>query len=195
MALASLVVALVAWGSNATPAAACSCAAASDRELFESSHAVFTGTVSGYEMLGDPNDGGGPVVWTFAVDRVFKGEVAVQQAVGSIADGAACGLEVRRKHETFLVFASEPRPSDTGPEGPRLGSGLCHGSRHIDFEPVPAGFGEGEPPAQGPVVQAFITTPAWPVWGPAALALAAAVALVVLVAKLVPGRRRLRTAA
>lgn len=206
-ALAVFVLALVAWGSSAPPAAACSCGGpAGDQEAFARAVAVFTGTVTKHEELPGPTPWTWPtlggsnsseldqrVVWTFAVDRVFKGEVAETQTVASVGSGSTCGLHIPRKEGPFLVFTSDPWGPDPPRDGPNLFANLCGGTRSIGDGPVPAGFGDGAAPEPGSVAGATTAASSWPVWAIAASAVVAALAVAVLARRFIAARRRAPT--
>ncbi len=148
-----LIAVLVAAGALVVPASsayACSCIAASPRAHMHHSDAVFTGRLVKVETPSDRSriqSSGDPRVLTFEVDRVYKGAVASLEEVGTVADGAACGLGLRGEGP-FLVFASA---TEAKPGKPRYSSYLCSGTRRVaDDESVPAGFGAGSPPGGMP---------------------------------------------
>ena len=124
---------------------ACSCAGATDAELFARADAVFVGRVEAVDIpwrvrqarerryperlssflltLGDPE-----VVTTFAVERVFKGRLGERVRVES-GTGACCNCSLGATFESaprWLVYA-------TAHEG-RWSTGLCSRPR-----PVPPG--------------------------------------------------------
>lgn len=117
-------------GPGATPAAACSCLAASDEEHFARAHAVFRATVVGVQMTspGPYRSSADPVTWTFAVSQVLKGDAAPLQPVASVAMGASCGLEIPHEGE-FFVFVSR---RETG----EYAAGLCDGTRSTTEGPL-----------------------------------------------------------
>jgi len=124
---------------------ACSCMEPWDNRSLSGSTVVFAGAVTGYEEIGDPlRPGDGAAVWTFAVDRVFKGTVQATVLVKSSIGGASCGLEIPRQGSA-LVFASErPDPLSAAPdEDVTLWAGLCGGTRSLDGVAVPALLGTG----------------------------------------------------
>jgi cell division septation protein DedD len=144
-----LVIAFQLVVASRTPVAwACTCRPASDQEYFNQAEVVFTGTVVGRD---DPNAGSqarsssDSIVWTFHVDRIYKGEAAEQQAVRSAMSGASCGFEFAMA-QRYEVFA---RTSDGA-----LTTGLCDGNRQLaeGATPVaPAGAGPRSPkPAATP---------------------------------------------
>lgn len=113
------------------PAAACSCSVPSDREAFDRADAVFTATL---ERIDSPQSGRStaPRVFTFAVDSVFKGEVAPTQTVRSEQSSASCGIELAGAGP-YLVFALGELGRDHDIELGRgeLYTGLCGGSRSL----------------------------------------------------------------
>jgi hypothetical protein len=113
------------------PAGACSCAVGSDQQMFDSSDAVFTATLTRVE---DPDSGSStaPRVYTFEVDDVLKGDVAPQQVVRSEQSGASCGLEIAGAGP-FIVFAvaAVHESSDIELGTGELCAGLCGGTRAI----------------------------------------------------------------
>jgi len=126
-------------------AQACSCMEPRDNRSLSGSTVVFAGAVTGYEEIGDPlRPGDGVAVWTFAVNRVFKGTVQATVRVKSSIGGASCGLEIPRQGPA-LVFASErPDPLSATPvEDVTLSAGLCGGTRSFDGAAVPALLGTG----------------------------------------------------
>ena len=103
---ASLLVALVAPAlvvMGGTQALACSCIPhPPDRAALKDANAVFSGTMSEVEEGADI--GFDRVTWTFAVDEVYKGDVAETQEVTSHTQSAACGL-VFKEEKKYVVFA------------------------------------------------------------------------------------------
>lgn len=140
------------------PAHACSCAERlTDAQYRQQAEAVFTGSLVGREA---PNEaafeqsGADPVVYTFAVDRVYKGAITNPQRVVSNVDGAACGLEPRG-NGPFLVYTSRRDGSSAigaswpaeYAELPR--AFLCSGTREVKAgEKLP--LGRGRAPAAAP---------------------------------------------
>lgn len=89
-----------------------------------------------------------PALWTFEVDRVFKGDAATRQVVVSAISGASCGLEVA-EGETYVVFAHrESRAYEPSLDGAELYAGLCDGTRLADADVVRQ-LGVGEAPRDG----------------------------------------------
>ncbi len=129
-----------------TWASACSCVGASDLESAGRAEAIFAGTLTDTAAPERPRSSMDPVTYTFAVSRVYKGEAAIRQPVGSVVSGASCGLELDGTGP-FLVFA------DAGKAG-ALKANLCGGTRPLGTGPDPA-LGAGyEPVAAVPVVAA-----------------------------------------
>jgi hypothetical protein len=115
----------------ASPASACSCAigAASQRAeadaLLADADAVFTGRLVGRQdpisFLG-ASGSGDLATLTFAVSRVYKGDVAPRQQVRTAQSGASCGLELSGEGP-FLLFAQRDAAS-----GGILLASLCGGA-------------------------------------------------------------------
>jgi len=107
------------------PAFACSCASSTPEEALTRSDAVFSGKVIARH---DPKAGArlrstaDPIVWTFAVDRVFKGKVATQQKVISPASDASCGIAFKLGTR-YQVYARR--------SGKNLTTFLCSGTRQL----------------------------------------------------------------
>lgn len=134
------------------PAAACSCRAASEAAHFRDAGAVFTGNLIGREQPVQPMQSSiDPVIYTFAVDRVYKGTITDPQRVESVVSGASCGLELRG-NGPFVIFTTS-RPSGTVPS-----AGLCSGTRTLKAgEQLP--FGRGRAPAAVPTAQPTVEIP------------------------------------
>ena len=93
---------------------------------------------------------GHPERFIFAVDRVYKGTAFDEQSVVTAMEGASCGLEISGPGP-FIVFAHTD-PGDwveQGAEG-ELYANLCGGTRAVDAAGVPASFGAGTLPGEGP---------------------------------------------
>ena len=127
--------------AGAVPAHACSCVQVTDDAAFEGSDLVFTGrlvtrkdTPAG---LGGSLSSGDRAVLTFAVDRVFKGQVSARQRVSTSRDGASCGWELAGEGP-FLVFAQGA--------GASVSTSLCSGNR---AGAAPAAWGDGAAPVAG----------------------------------------------
>jgi hypothetical protein len=132
--LAAVLMALGALWAGPAPAFACSCAAASDDQYAVNAAAIFTGTLV-ENQVDEPAQ---TRTLTFAVDRVFKGQVTATQVVTSQASGASCGVELSGPGP-FLVFAQ------AGPTG--LTADLCGGTRSGS---APVGLGVGDQPQPDP---------------------------------------------
>lgn len=97
-------------GVSAVPiaqVAACSCMAMSPDEAATIAEVVFAGTVISEEAgaAADPATGMGPVLYTFTVDGVAKGDVGTQVGVVGGGDSAGCGMTFTM-NERWLVFAN-----------------------------------------------------------------------------------------
>jgi hypothetical protein len=80
-----------------------------------------------------------PATFVFAVETVYKGQVAKSQGVESARSGASCGLELPQGRRV-LVFAEA---TDDG----GLTAGLCGGSRLLESAEEP--FTDGRDPLPG----------------------------------------------
>jgi hypothetical protein len=141
-----LVITLVtAW--DAPPAAACSCMSVSDEVALEQADAAFTGEVLSAPTppVSTPWSSTDPGVWTFAVDRVYKGTVAPQQEVVSAISGASCGLELPTQGPVLVFTRTAPQAFEEAVEGATLYADLCGGSRSLHERPVPATFAATSP--------------------------------------------------
>jgi len=174
--------------ATARPAAACSCAPASDERRLADSVAVFRGEVTGHEEVGaDPmRPGDAASIWTFTVSRVFKGTLGPTVRVASPQDGGSCGIELPLTGPA-LVFAQAPDGLVPPVPGIALAANLCNGTRSLVGSPIPPAFGEGTDPGTPPPAGTSTEDPA-PPWA----AIGGIAAAVALVAGLVVGRRRTR---
>lgn len=126
---------------TAPPAQACSCAGEPLRVGIRASAAIFTGTVEDDRRGSWGTDRSAPArVLTFAVDRVWKGEVTRSTEVGTGNGGGDCGLSVEEGEEA-LVFA-------TLDESGGLTANICT-SLDAGVEDVERLLGPGEAPEAG----------------------------------------------
>lgn len=125
-----------------TWASACRCASTSDAAAEHASRAdaIFSGSLTTSERSPAPGSSPDGLSYTFAVDRVYKGEVAANQRVISVASSGSCGLELRGSGP-FLVFAS--RKNLFGGAATDLNAFLCGGTRPLGTGADPA-LGEGQ---------------------------------------------------
>jgi hypothetical protein len=93
-----LVVALAVVAGTPGRVAACSCAGTSEQSALRDADVAFEGVAAEVE---DPNlvsfvtrSGGDPLVYTFAVETVLKGEPARFVEIRTYRDEAACGLSM-----------------------------------------------------------------------------------------------------
>ena len=114
-ALIGLIVVMISLAFPVKYALACSCAPPGpDAQAVGVFDAVFSGTVVGKE---DPEgDGPGvssgrPIIYSFEVDAIVKGDVAADQEVTSAADGASCGYSFRNGRR-YVLFADEDKKGD-----------------------------------------------------------------------------------
>ncbi len=194
LALAGAGVLLV---TGSLPASACSCAVgppttqAEADALLRGADAVFVGSLVARADTapgaGGEISSGDPATLTFAVTRVFKGDVAAVQEVGTARSSSSCGLDVAGG-APYLLFAERT--------GGALRTSLCSGSTPdlayatwAGAPPEGAVAAGGAPPASPPVPGADPVTAERP-WLLAATAAAAAVALAVTGGLAVALRRR-----
>jgi hypothetical protein len=146
-------------GVSAVPiaqVAACSCMAMSPDEAATVAEIVFAGTVVSEEAGApvDPATGMGPVLYTFTVDGVAKGDVPNQTAVVGGGDSAMCGMTFGT-NERWLVFANTVDGA--------LSTSSCAGNLPLqpDEEPPLAIYAPsaGEPDAAGGGVPVGVVLP------------------------------------
>ena len=144
-----LMLSAVADVAAAPSAHACSCVGFTDEQAFDRADVVFVGQVAGRSAPAVPKTSADPAVWTFAVERVYKGSAAEHQGVVSAVSGASCGLEVQRGR-TFVVFAQRnPQSREPGFDEATLYANLCGGTRAAADRPIPAAFPQPRAPAAG----------------------------------------------
>lgn len=114
-----------------TWASACSCVGADDVESAGRADAVFAGTLTDTVAPRRSGSSMDAVTYSFAVSRVYKGDVAMTQPVGSVISGASCGLELDGTGPV-LVFASAEEGESA------LKANLCGGTRPLGTGPDPA---------------------------------------------------------
>jgi hypothetical protein len=133
--------AMVVAGS--VPAGACSCRAIAETEALEAADAAFLGTVADTNSPGQPLSSIDPVTWTFAVEGVFKGDVAARQEVVSAFSSASCGIdfEIGARYLVFAQSGGIGGPDPT-PRPGQLQANLCGGTRPAERNETPLGFPE-----------------------------------------------------
>ncbi|MBB4915458.1 hypothetical protein [Streptosporangium saharense] len=171
------VLLLVAAAIVAIPgtACACSCAPLKPTEQVGNASVVFTGTVlASRPAKGDFSVPTPPVVYTFRIDQVYKGQAQAEYHVTTNVDSAACGYNFE-PGARYLVFASS-RESGMIPTEPGLPlhTALCDGDARVrpgtgplvaqdgfDGQPLPAALltALGKPTAPAPTPTAT-TAPA-----------------------------------
>ena len=132
LALAAVLVTLTAVWVTPVPAYACSCVTDSEPELTRNAGVIFTGTLSEERTSGDTR------TYTFAVDRVYRGQVRTVQTVKTPAQGPACGLELSGAGP-YLVLGYL--------QDGALWANSCGGTRAGS---APASLGAGQPPLPDP---------------------------------------------
>lgn len=106
---ATLILGAAAVATSDVPAQACSCVQISDQESLESADVVFEGVAtSRSESSGGEHTGS--YVWTFDVDRLFKGQVTDPQDVSAGASGSSCGVSFELQ-TAYRVYASRSESS------------------------------------------------------------------------------------
>jgi hypothetical protein len=126
------------------PAYACSCRSLTTREALGAADAVFTGTVTKIDRKS-----AGDQSWSdyrFAVTRVFKGTVYVDQVISSERDSAACGLGAEVGSQ-WVVFAQQTVKGTGMDAVARLSTSLCSGN--IAAADAPRVLGAGREPQPG----------------------------------------------
>jgi hypothetical protein len=109
--------------SPAAPAWACSCVQPTPQQAAAVAGLVFAGVVRDLDRPAAAGSGD-PVVVTFAVSEVYKGEVSATMRVSTPADGAVCGYQFVEGNR-YLVHArieEQQRRLDgeTTPAGPSM---------------------------------------------------------------------------
>jgi hypothetical protein len=133
----------VVLGATRPAAAACSCTAFTDEQALARADAAFIGTVTDFvgpdtQHVYSSSD---PVMWTFVVERVFKGDIGATQEVVSVIGSEACGLGLDQ-NQRYLVFAriEGGGPFEPEPAPGQLAANQCEGTRPAEREEVPPGF-------------------------------------------------------
>ena len=137
----------------ATAAQACSCGLGTPTERLDRADAVFIGEVVARKgkRVEEVNENvfiGGQFTYTFAVERVYKGEVDVNQRVAAGVDGAACGI-VLNPGQTYLVYGTAGNTLGVKAAPDEYSTHLCSGTGKATT--APAVYGDGEPPIGAPV--------------------------------------------
>ena len=148
-----------------TKAYACDCPQVTDAEYVAQADAIFTGRIIENET--SPSER----IITFAVERIYKGDVSARQVVRT--ERAGCGLRVNGP-DTYVVFAAVDPDPQRG-----LTANQCGGTR---TGPAPIELGEGWPAPDEP-------TPAGPA-EPAGLRLFLIGAFAILVGVMIAVRQR-----
>lgn len=106
------------------PAAACDCVGLTAAQAARSADAVFTG-----ELVDATTSKARQITtYTFAVERVYGGEVPAVVDVRSAQFGASCGLENMKTERRYVVFAVAADD--------RLTAGLCGGTQRAGASAV-----------------------------------------------------------
>jgi hypothetical protein len=165
------------------PAGACLCGEVTSAEAVEGADVAFVGTV----VEQDPGDWRdhppGLPVTTYAVDRVFAGEVP--ERVEVMQTGTDCN-ERARVGLRALVFASyEMEHPRRDLEEDQVADRDCGGSRPLAWDRVPADLGRGSPPTPLPAR----SEDTWLVLGAFGAVLVLAAAVVVVRHRAAPARQ------
>lgn len=129
------ILAVAAFANMMTMAApvaqvfACSCMQMTPELALSNADAAWVGVVTTIGNAGaDPND---PVRYTFAVEQMTKGELAISVDVRSSRSSAGCGME--------FALAQRWRIYAYADENAQLQTGLCSGNELLaEGAPVPA---------------------------------------------------------
>ncbi|MEQ4205428.1 hypothetical protein [Actinopolymorpha sp. B9G3] len=115
------------------PACACSCVPTNPAEAFARADAVFVGRVVDRASKDRfPWESTGVEVWTFEVERIYKGEVQRRQEIVTMESGASCGLELDGSGP-FVIYATHDS-FDIEPQRDQYAAGLCDGSQPLTAE-------------------------------------------------------------
>jgi hypothetical protein len=137
LSAAVLAGSVVVAGSR--PASACSCMSVDDARALSSADAAFLGTVTNVDRPQQPSSSLDPVTWTFAVEGVFKGDVAARQEIVSAFSSASCGIELD-VGARYLVFGRNGASAGPEPQPNQFSANLCGGTRPAERNEAPAGF-------------------------------------------------------
>ena len=115
---------------------ACSCAQSTKPQQAERAAAIFTGTTTAVSppLFGLSCSSADPVMVTFTVETVYKGEVPKELALNTASAGASCGYTfVAGKRYTVFVIGDHE-------------TNLCLGNVEGAIAPSEYGLGEGRSP-------------------------------------------------
>jgi hypothetical protein len=125
LSVGAIVASSLALPSWTPKVLACSCIDFSPNVKRQNAEAVFTGRVIASKDLkagAKIRSGIDPIAWTFAVEHVFKGNVAKQQQVNSAAMDMSCGFPFK-VGDRYQVYARR--------EGNTLTTRLCSGTKPL----------------------------------------------------------------
>ena len=127
---------------NPSAVSACSCVPFTKPQMVENASVIFSGTVTGTSRgfpfgLGCTASSADPVLVTFDVESVYKGDAPRQVTVSTVVGGASCGYEFQ-SGKRYTVFATGPRD--------KLETNLCRGNVEDAIAPSEYGLGPGRPP-------------------------------------------------
>ena len=141
LALAAVLVTLTAVWATPVPAYACSCLTDSERGLIRNAGVIFTGTLT------EERTSGATRTYTFAVDRVYRGQVRTAQTVKTPAQRPACGLDLSGAGPYLVLGYLKDGV---------LWANACGGTR---TGAAPAELGAGYPPQPGSAPTGLTWTP------------------------------------
>ena len=116
--LVAVFASLMTVAAPVTRVFACSCMQMTPALALANANAAWVGVVTSVGAPGgDPND---PVRYTFAVEQMLKGELALTEEVRSSRSSAGCGMEFALGQRWRLYAYAD--------EGAQLQTGLCSGN-------------------------------------------------------------------
>ena len=159
------ILAVVAFSSLVTVAApvtqvlACSCIQLAEGQALANADAAWVGVVTAVDNpnTAQPDQGPDPVRYTFAVEEMLKGELAISIDVRSQVSSASCGQEFALA-QRWRVFAFAD-------EKGQLQTGLCSGDELLgEGVPAPTPTPAGPPTALLVAIGAMIALAAISAW-------------------------------
>ena len=134
--------AVVSVATPAPPAAACSCAVMTMKEMADAADVVAIGTITDRAAPENATDSAADATWTIEVESAFKGEPSSTVQVLTADQGPSCGWDHVRVGERIALFSRI--------DGDALRSSLCDGSQRLTPEleaEMVASLGEPTPVA------------------------------------------------
>lgn len=131
---------LITVAAPVTQVFACSCMQMTPELALANADLAWVGVVTNVDAAGVAPDSNDPVRYTFAIEQMMKGELAINVDVRSSRSSAGCGMEFALAQRwRVYAFADE-----TG----KLQTGLCSGNELLG-EGVPAPTPTPAPPPIG----------------------------------------------